>query len=198
MKKNQLFILGTIVVLALIVVTIFILSHAHNNPVGVNLGNTNSMTIGQNGSTSTSQASSSTYPPIQGEYHVNLPNQLMLVDSQGRRTGEDPATGVVYREIPNTNYGDLGTAGELFTSNLPSGQYTLYVLGATSTYWLDTDLTGQRGEVFRGSITPGSMIAYTQDYDTANIASSIFSVSSTVSSAASVTTAPPNNWVPPQ
>jgi hypothetical protein len=29
------------------------------------------------------------------EYHVNLPNGIMLVDSEGRRTGKDPATGTI-------------------------------------------------------------------------------------------------------
>lgn len=138
------------------------------------------------------------YPPIQGEYHVNLPNQLMLVDSQGRRTGEDPASGIVYREIPNTNYGDVGSDGELFTSNLPSGQYALYVLGGqTGSYWIDGEHDGQPGQIFRGAIQKGSMIAYVQNYNTADIASSTFSVSSTFPSTASLTTAPPNNWTPP-
>ncbi|HUC01276.1 MAG TPA: hypothetical protein VMA75_00005, partial [Candidatus Paceibacterota bacterium] len=43
--------------------------------------------------------------PIWGQYDINLPNGLILVDSQGRRTGEDPITGTLYNEIPNTAYG---------------------------------------------------------------------------------------------
>src|SRR5438046_6938641 len=71
--------------------------------------------------------------PRWGEYHVNAPNALMLVDSQGRRTGKDPITGILYREIPNTSYGEDQSkpgaiSGELFTTNLPNGQYMIYVL----------------------------------------------------------------------
>jgi|SRR5882724_697263 len=44
--------------------------------------------------------------PLQAEYSVNLPNGIMLVDSQGRRTGKDPAAGVKYHEIPGTAYGE--------------------------------------------------------------------------------------------
>ena len=152
-------------------------------------------------STSTTSISPST--PIWGEYHVNLPNGLMLVDSQGRRSGKDPATGTLYHEIPGTSYGVIGSpttngAGELFTTDLPNGQYTLYVLGgATTTYWLDASHYGQSDQIFRGTIQTGSMVAYTQNYDTANLASSTFSFASTVSSTASITSAPPNNLPPP-
>ena len=68
-----------------------------------------------------------------GRYHVSLPDSLILVDSQGRRTGKDPATGIIYHEIPGTTYIEIGSAttngaAELFTKDLPSGQYMLYIL----------------------------------------------------------------------
>ena len=42
--------------------------------------------------------------PRTNGYAINLPNALMLVDSQGRRTGKDPATGILYHEFPGTAY----------------------------------------------------------------------------------------------
>ena len=156
--------------------------------------------------TSTSQPTTSTLPrqtPVWGEYHVNAPNALMLVDAQGRRTGKDPTTRTLYREIAGTSYGEeyIGTnhgVGELFTSDLPNGHYTLYVLGGqTGSYWLDASHYGQQDQTFRGNIQAGSMIAYVQNYDMANLASSTFLFSSTTSSTASITSVLPNNLPPP-
>jgi hypothetical protein len=198
MKKNKLFVIALIIVLVGIIIGILALSHAHNNIAATNPVGTNTTTTSSQNAT-TSQSTSSTYPPIWGEYHVNLPNALILVDSQGRRTGEDPITGTVYREIPGTNYGEVGSpstngAGELFTSNLPSGEYTLYVLGdQTGSYWLDASHYDQSGQIFRGTIQKGSMIAYVQNYNTDDIGSSTFIASSTSSSTASITSAPPDN-----
>ena len=145
----------------------------------------------------------STQTNVWGEYHVNLPDALMLVDAQGRRTGEDPATGVVYSEIPGASYIVIGPgsgagAGELFTSNLPDGHYTLYVLGGeTGNYWLDATHYGQQAQHFSGPIESGSMVAYAQDYKVAGLASSTFSLAGTASSTGSITSAPPNNLPPP-
>jgi hypothetical protein len=108
------------------------------------LGHTLSPTTKKSVATSTQTTAPSTprQAPIWGEYHVNAPNALILVDSQGRRTGKDPISGTLYREIPSTSYGEeAGTpghwAGEVFTSNIPNGQYTLYVLsGKTGIYSL--------------------------------------------------------------
>jgi len=138
-----------------------------------------------------------------GEYHAGLPNGMILVDAQGRRTGENPITGVMYDEIPGTSYIEVGTpptngAGELFTTNLPDGQYTLYVIGEeTGPYWLDLEHSGQKYEHFSGTIQAGTMVAYVQNYSSANIASSTFSYEGISSSTASITTAPPNNLPPP-
>ena len=92
----------------------------------------------------------------------------MLVDLQGRRTGKDPTTGTLYHEIPGTSYDEVGSAttngaGELFTSDLPNGQYALYVLGGqTGRYWLDASHYGQQDQTFRGTIQADSMVAYIQ------------------------------------
>jgi hypothetical protein len=140
--------------------------------------------------------------PIWGQYDINAPEALMLVDSQGRRTGENPITGVFYREIPNTAYSIGASAsghpvGELTFSDLSSGQYTLYVLGgATGAYGVGIgNNDGQQS--FQGNIRAGSMVAYVQNYNPADLASSTFVASGTVSSTASITTAPPDNWTPP-
>lgn len=140
--------------------------------------------------------------PFWGQYTINNPDALMLVDSEGRRTGKDPRTGIIYREIPNTGYQEIAStpghlADELTFSNLPKGQYTLYVLGGqTGPYAVDI-ANNQGQSALEGTVQDGSMVAYPQNYDPTNLASSTFSVSSTISSTASITTAPPNNWVPP-
>jgi hypothetical protein len=156
-------------------------------------------------SSAAATSSSEQHPqaPIWGEYHINAPNALMLVDSQGRRTGKDPITGTIYREIPNTAYGEDESTpghptGELFTSDLPNGKYSLYVLGGkTGAYGLNLSHYGQSDQTFQGTIQAGSMIAYVQNYDVANLASSTFSFSSSSSSTASLTSAPPNNLPSP-
>lgn len=141
--------------------------------------------------------------PRWGEYHVSLPDALMLVDAQGRRTGKDPATGTIYREIPNTSYIEIGTpttngAGELFTSDLPNGRYTLYILGGKTTkYWLDASQYGQKHQSFKGTIQPGSMILYAQNYDMARLASSTFTFAGMASSTLAITSNPPHNLLPP-
>lgn len=159
--------------------------------------------------TSTTQTASnrisSTQPipeNIWGQYDINEPNAIMLIDSQGRRTGKDPLTGMIYREIPNTSYGIDESkpghpVGELTLSNLPSGQYTLYVLGGvTGPYGLYV-ANNNTNQSFEGNIQKGEMISYVQNFNPNNLTSSTFSVSSTVSSTASITTAPPNNLPPP-
>jgi hypothetical protein len=166
---------------------------------------TTTTTTGTQTSTSPvpTSTSSSTQAEVWGEYHVSLPDALILVDQQGRRTGKDPITGTIYNEIPGTSYIEIGTpsnngAGELFTKNLPDGQYTLYVLGGkTGSYWLDLEHYGQKAQTFKGTIQAGSMIAYIQNYTSANVASSTFSYEENSSSTASITKAPPDN-LPPQ
>jgi hypothetical protein len=140
--------------------------------------------------------------PIWGQYDVSPPNALMLVDSQGRRTGKDPNTGVFYREIPNTGYQEIASTpghpvGELTFSNLPKGQYTLYVLGAQTGPYV-VDIANNQGQSpLKGTVQAGSMVAFAQHYDPTNLASSAFSFEANISSTASITSAPANNLPAP-
>ena len=137
--------------------------------------------------------------PLQAEYHVNLPNGVMLVDSQGRRTGKDPATGLAYHEIPGTEYGEdcLGETdcvGELITTDLPAGQYMFYVLGgSTGSFWLDTANNRGSSQNFSGHIQSGTMVSYTQNYSPAHFVSSSLSFQGAISSTASITSDPAHN-----
>ncbi len=91
LKNNKLIsILVVIAVLIVGIITWFVFSY---NPA-LNHGS-----ISKN----SPSTSTSTQSPLWGEYHVNAPNALMLVDSRGRRTGKDPVTGILYREIPGTS-----------------------------------------------------------------------------------------------
>jgi hypothetical protein len=137
-------------------------------------------------------------PPLFNEYHINLPNALMLVDPQGRRTGEDPATGIVYREIPGATYGEDNKSGELFFSEPPDAQYALYILGGqTGTYHLDAWIDNGKGQAppqrISGNIQAGSMVKYLQNYSAINLSSSTFSFDQLVASTASILIAPPDN-----
>src|SRR5258708_9453970 len=37
-------------------------------------------------------------------YVVGVSDAVMIIDSSGKRAGQDPKTGVVYNEIPGSNY----------------------------------------------------------------------------------------------
>jgi hypothetical protein len=70
--------------------------------------------------------------------------RIMIVDSQGRRTGFDPATGIAREEIPGTHYWEDALKDDVseappseFSSfiqanNLSAGQYTVVVSGTVS------------------------------------------------------------------
>ena len=122
------------------------------------------------------------------------------MDSQGRRTGKDPATGTIYREIPGTSYAEdclsknMNCAGELFTNSLPDGRYTFYVLGGVSgKYGLSVYNNRGLSQVFKGDIQLGTMAVYTQTYSAATFVSSTLSFQGTASSTANITSAPPHN-----
>jgi hypothetical protein len=199
MNKKQFWIAGLIIIALIAAVALWLLrpfsSPSTPPTVSINTASTNKTPTTSPSTTSSSSA-------IWGQYDINAPEALMLVDSQGRRTGENPITGVFYREIPNTAYSIGASAsghpvGELTFSDLSSGQYTLYVLGgATGAYGVGIgNNDGQQS--FQGNIRAGSMVAYVQNYNPADLASSTFVASGTVSSTASITTAPPDNWTPP-
>lgn len=146
--------------------------------------------------------------PRTNTYAINLPNSLMLVDAQGRRTGKDPATGVFYHEIPDTMYSEdsisPGHGSAQLTLFAPgNGRYMLYVLGnQTGQYHLDSwiDDGGPKSPVpqrVSGIVKKGSMVSYAQNYDLARIANSTLSFNEALSSTASVTVIPPHNLPPP-
>lgn len=194
--KKALIALAVVVFLGIVFLIAWnLLARSKTRPTASTSGTTTALS-------STSPSPTSTID-VWGEYHVSLPDGLMLVDSQDRRTGKDPITGTLYHEIPGTSYEEIGSpethgAGELLTSNLPSGRYTLYVLGgATTSYWLDASHYGQQHQLFRGAIQAGSMIAYVQNYDVNHVASSTFSYAGATSSTVSITSIPPSNLPPP-
>lgn len=202
-------VMGLIVILVVVGVALILLQMSNSSSVDYLNSKPTSTVVGQNPIFTTQSAvsstASSTSPQtnVWGEYHVSLPDSIMLVDSQGRRTGKDPVTGMRYHEIPGTSYSEVGSpstggAGELLTSDLPNGRYTLYVLGGRNgSYWLDASHYGQQDQNFSGTIQVGSMVAYTQDYNAANLASSTFSFKETVSSTTGITSAPPRDLPPP-
>jgi hypothetical protein len=150
-------------------------------------------------------SSSSSAPALSmtNSYAINLPNALLIVDSQGRRTGKDPIAGISYHEIPDTSYSEEGNSGQLYFFAPPAGHYTLYVLGGQSgQYHLDAwvDDGGSKPPVpqrISGDIQKGSAVVYSQNYDPSNIPSSSVSFQNNISSAASITSAPPQNLPPP-
>ena len=132
------------------------------------------------------------------EYHVNLPNGIMIVDSQGRRTGKNPITGLIYREIPGTSYNEDGLSptnrvGEVYVSGATDNLYSLYILGGgDGPYWVTADFddwpNGKlSSQVLRGNVQGGYMVAYEQKYNLVNLVSSTISYKESYSSTASIT-----------
>ena len=100
--NKKILIIGVAVLVLIFIMVLVVISRNFlvKNPVLQNTTNTQMVV------TATNQASgeaTSTLSRTNG-YAINLPNALMLVDSQGRRTGKDPATGILYHEIPGTAY----------------------------------------------------------------------------------------------
>lgn len=173
MSKKTLCIIGLI--LLVLILAVLLWSHERSQPPTAST--TTSVT------STTPQPAPRTTISRTNTYAINLPNALILVDSQGRRTGKDPATGILYREIPGASYSEDTISpghgsGQLVLSNPAAGNYTLYVLGKeTGQYHLDAwiDDGGPNPPVpqrITGNIEADSMISYTQDYDIAHIASS--------------------------
>jgi hypothetical protein len=140
------------------------------------------------------------------EYHVNAPNALMLVDSQGRRTGKNPATGLVYHEIPNTAYSEESNTpghrtGELFFSVMPTSQYTLFVLGGpTGSFTLDAQVYQPfiLRQTISGTVKLGFMDGFSINTNVATLTSStLLSPEGATTSTARITGVPPHNLPPP-
>jgi hypothetical protein len=142
--------------------------------------------------------------PRLNTYAINLPNSLILVDAQGRRTGKDPQTGTLYHEIPDTAYEEDFLSpghgsGQLNFFTPTNGKYTLYVLGGqTGPYRLDSwvDDGAAKPPVpqrVSGTIEAGSVITFDQTYDMTNTKGSALFASSTIPSVGSITSTPPHN-----
>ena len=185
----------SLIVLALVVAVALIFFRSSRNLT------TNIPIVTQIPATTTSQVSNATTSnntttlpqqrrtPRTYEYHVNLPNALMLVDSQGRRTGKDPSAGVFYHEIPGTGYGEGEHSGQLGISG-PVGQYTLYILGGTTgSYWIGA----WPPQEVTGNIQASAMDVYTLDFSPTSTENPKLVFQGTASSTANITTAPPHN-----
>ena|SRR5882724_3807030 len=195
MNKKQLFVIIGLVLVVVLAARFLI-------------GGTNTSTPKGSDATST-QTPSGTPPepsaqyPVLNAYSINLPNALILLDSQGRRTGKDPVTGTQYHEISGTTYFEEGHSGQLYFSAPPKGLYTLYVLGGQTGQYTVTSKMDDGGpknptrQIISGDIQKGSMVAYTQNYDLANVPSSTLVLQSSASSTTSITSAPPHNLPPP-
>jgi hypothetical protein len=193
MKRTSI-IIGIAVIILLVVVLCWYF-YSFNNSANIKSVSTTPI---QSEPTSTPQAVSLSY-----EAHINLPNTLMLVDSQGRRAGEDPRNDTVFREIPGASgFGEDAKSGELDFSYPLESPFTLYVLGGqTGEYALDVWITNLGTQIppqrISGTINAGSMIAYAPDYNLKNPASSTLVFQGVVSSTASITSVPPDNLPPP-
>ncbi len=192
MKKKKSIIVLAIVLLIIISATLIFLKLSRtpgaSEPI---VGRATTASQGSNATTSSSTASPRQYQSIRSyEYHVNLPNALMLVDSRGRRTGKDPATGVFYHEIPGTGYGEGDRSGQLGVSGLPDGQYTLYVLGGqTGSYWIDA----YPPQKVTGNITAKTMDAYTLNFSSTSMDNPKLIFQSAALSTLSITSVLPHN-----
>lgn len=209
MNKTRLLIFGAMVLILIgIVLTIFI-SSTSNKPVSyLNIEATSTqdqasiVTMPTNSNAPTVPATS-TLSIINYHYTIGLPNSLMVVDFKGRRTGKDPVTGVFYHEIAGSSYAEVGSAtsstkgtAELFFSEPPFAQYTVYVLGGeTGQYSLSASAYSPalQTQQFSGGIKLGSMISFVPNYDTTNPAAFTLSLKAHLSSTASITSAPAQN-----
>jgi hypothetical protein len=111
--------------------------------------------------------------PTSSLHIVSDPAGLLIMDSQGRQTGLDPATGNTLAQIPYSNYTDnflsSDTSGalllqkELDIENASSGSYKLQIIGLTTgTYSVDIvpfDSLGMLGVPLSisGVQTPGAI-----------------------------------------
>ena len=196
MNKRKFLITGLIAVFLVTAIAVFFFSKPHDSRPSLIATNLQALTTTNIATSSPANSLSN----LQNEYHIDLPNGIMLIDSQGHRTGKDPATGMRYHEIPGTSYGEdcltkNDCAGELFFSPPAQGEYTLYILGGDKgTFGLDAWDNQGPSQIIRGDIQPGSINVYSLNFTPATVASSsVVSFEEAMSSTVSITSAPPNN-----
>jgi hypothetical protein len=110
-------------------------------------------------------------------YATNRPNALIVIDSAGRKTGKDPASGIVYQEIPGAKYSEEEHSAQVLYTEPPAGQFKINIIGAAvGRYLLQTDVfDGQNSlpiPVASGTINIRQTITYVQNYDPNNLANS--------------------------
>ena len=108
------------------------------------------------------------------EAGLHSPGELLVTDSQGRRTGFDPRTGQHYNEIPNSSYWedqlvDLEPVKIFGVNNFAPEEYTIEVIGTgTGPYTLHVGASGTRGsneKVVTGEISAGDVHTVDLTYD---------------------------------
>jgi hypothetical protein len=165
--KKSLLLSGFILVVIVIMLVVF--SVSRNNAVPTQIITTSSI--------ATLPPTPSPKAPLYVLYSIALPDGLLLTDAGGRRTGEDPKTGVRYQEIPNSYYSQESHSWQLQISQLLTGRYTIQVIGKhNGRYSLGTNIfdgsSNLATPMYTGSIHFGQVITYTQNYDPNNLASS--------------------------
>ena len=113
---------------------------------------------------------------------IESPNQLLITDSDGRRTGFDPATSTVLQEIPNSNYYFQQALADDTGQNSPPPD-------GVGSYWVSID-TPQAGDYKIQVISPAreaySFGLYAYDHD-ANLTLNSFAGQSTLDAPPSYT-----------
>jgi hypothetical protein len=108
------------------------------------------------------------------EASLHSPGELLVTDTQGRRTGLDPRTGQIYNEIPNSSYWEyqLGESEPIKVFGVKSfipDDYTIEVIGTgTGPYTLHIGTSSTQGldeEVIEGEISEGEVHTVNLSYD---------------------------------
>ena len=167
MNKKLLFAAGVVVVLAIVLYVAYSAKNGNNQPPA-NIPPVVSV------ATSTSPAPSMGTPYLQ--YTVNLPNGLVLTDSEGRRTGKDPVTGAAYNEIPGASYQEQGDA-DLYFPHPPAGSYKIQIVGPQAGNYVFSNevFDGRQAaayQVLHGTIPSNQAVTFSENYDPNNPASS--------------------------
>jgi hypothetical protein len=156
---------------------------------GLAILNRNSATprsVANSSSTSISQTSTPLVPArgrIYIQYFVKVPDTIMVIDANGKRTGQDAKTGIIYTEIPNSYYTEQPEADLVIYDPLIE-KYVVNIEGRhTGAYSVDLDLFdgygslpgypgSMNGPISTGTIRAGQTITYIQNYDSNNLISS--------------------------